>query len=340
MKFGSISHTPEIPQLESYEIRESLNRLQVKKDYLIAFSLMAGVASIYLFLQGTYALELFGSYGLNIFMTVAAMLGLISYMRIGKSPFSFVSLGFALGLISWVSGLWIYTYSYYVANADLPYISMADVFYLMSYPLMIWGAVSLLRLLVRTLERTEWLALAATGTAFTFLMVPYVILPTIEGVGALTPLEALVTVLYPVMDAVVFLLLFPLFLAFRKGVIGLSFALIASGAALYTLGDIALTYVNLTTGYYDGHPLDLLLFSGCILVGYGFWRRQSDMKSVLFDKDMDGRAIKLDHGTHCVHCNLEVRDLDICQVCQRIARKLFQAEPSYTGCSSGTSGQR
>lgn len=334
MKSSSKPHTHEIQQLQSYEVNDSLNRLELKKDHLIAFSLIAGVASIYLFLQGTYTLELFGSYGLNIFMTAAAILGLISYARIGKSPFSLVSLGFALGLVSWVSGLWFYTYTYYIANADLPYISMADAFYLMSYPPMIWGTISLLRLFARSLKRMEWLTLAAAGTAFTILMIPYVILPSIEGVGGLTQLEALVTVLYPLMDAAVFLLLFPLFLAFRKGVIGLSFALIASGAAMYTLGDIALTYVNLTTGYFDGHPLDLLLFSGCILVGYGFWRRQSDMKSIVFDKRIDGRAIKLDRGAHCVYCNLEVRDPDVCQVCQRIARKLFQAEPSYTGCSS------
>ena len=295
--------------------------------------LITGVALIYLLLQGTYALELFGAYGLIAFMTAAAILGVVSYIQLGKSPFSFVSLGFALGLMSWVLGLAVYTYTYYIANTDLPYLSIADVLYLMEYPPMIWGAIGLLRHFGRSLERVKWAAVAVSGTTLILLMIPYVLLPSIQG---LTSLEALVTILYPLMDTVVFLLILPLFFAFRKGVFGLSFALIASGTALFVLGDMALAYVNVTTGYYDGHPLDLLLFMGCILVGYGFWKRNTDLKSIDFGEHRGGKGIKLDLGTHCVYCNLDVRDQDVCQVCRRIARKLFHADTSYRSCCSSS----
>lgn len=320
-----------IEQLQSYEIRDSLSPLVVRKSHLAAVSLIVGVGLVYLLFQGTYGLEIFGSYGLPLFMAAAATLGLLNYLRMGKSPFSYVSLGFALGLVSWALGLAAYTYVYYVAYSDVPYISMLDVFYLGSYPPMIWGAIGLLKLLGKSLKKAEWAAVAVSGTALTILMIPYVFIPSIEG---LTSWDALVAIIYPVMDNAVFLLLLPLFFAFRKGVAGLSFALIAFGAALFTLGDMALTYVSLTSGYYDGHPLDLLLFSGCIIVGYGFWNRNSDLKSIDFGKHMNGKSVRLDLGTHCVYCNLDARDQDACRVCRRISKKLFRAEPSYTGCLS------
>jgi hypothetical protein len=320
LESSSRQSTYGIDQLRNYELRGLLSRPELK-SHLTAFSLMTSVSLIYLLFQGTYGLELFGSYGLIAFMSAAAILGIISYMRLGKSLFSSISLGIAVGLISWVLGLAVYTYTYYIANADLPYVSIADLFYLMSYPPMIWGALGLLRLFGRSLDRVEWTIVAVSGAALCLLMIPYVIVPSIEG---LTALEALVTIVYPLMDTVVFLLILPLVFAFRKGVFGFSFAMIASGTALYALGDVALAYVNVTTGYYDGHPLDLLLFLGSILVGYGFWKRNSDLKYIDFGKRMNNKFIKLDLGTHCVYCNLEVRDKDVCQVCKRISKKLFQ----------------
>jgi len=331
MKSSSKRITREVQRLESYGIEDSLKRFELKKDHLVVFSLMTGVALVYLFLQGTYALELFGSYGLNVFMTAAATVGLVTHVRLGKSQFSYVSLGFALGLISWASGLWIYTYTYYIANASLPYISVVDAFYLMSYPPMVLGAIALLRLVGGAVRRIEWVAMAGVATALIILIIAYVVLPSIED---LTDLEALVTVLYSSMDAVVFLLLLPIFFAFRKGIFGKSFALIALGAASYTLGDIVLAYVNTTSGYYDGHPLDLLLFFGCVAVGYGFWKRNSDLKLINFGES--SMKVKLDLGTHCLSCNLEARDHDMCQVCQRISRKLFHTNPNRRNCPSST----
>lgn len=175
-------------------------------------------------------------------------------------------------------GLGVYTYNYLIARTDLPYLSLADVFYLLSYPPIILGCVGLLRLFGRSLGRLGWLAVAGVGVVLYGLVVVYAIVPSIQYLDTL--LEVLVTALYPSLDIVIFLLVLPLFYAFRKGIFESSFALIALGAFLFALGDLVFTYVNLSEGYYDGHPLDLLWFIGSISSGYGFYRQQADLKSI------------------------------------------------------------
>lgn len=87
----------------------------------------------------------------------------------------------------------------------------------------------------------------------------------------------LVTVLYPTLDIAFFLMVFALFLAFRKGMFEKPFAFMALGTMLLALGDLTYAVLSTMNLYYDGHPMDLMLFFGCIFAGYGFWRQYTDL---------------------------------------------------------------
>lgn len=232
----------------------------------------------YVVAQGTYTLELFSNFGLITYMGVAAIAGVIVFLRQGRGKLTTVSLGFAVGLAFWVLGLLVYSYSYYIVNTGLPYLSLADVFYLLTYPAVILGAVGMLRLCSPVLSKKVWVIVAVSGILFFVLDAAYVIPSSINNLTA--PLEIMVTILYPTLDITVFLVLLPVFFGLRKGVYEKAFAFICFGAALLALGDLFFTVLNVSSVYYDGHPVDLLLFFGSISVGYGFWRQYFDLKSI------------------------------------------------------------
>jgi hypothetical protein len=253
-------------------------RLKTKPrlDDIVVLLLVVVVVLFYFVAQGTHALLLFANYGLIAFVGSAGVLGLVSSIRLGKSLPGFLSLGFAVGLIVWMLGLAVYSYTYLIAGVDLPYVSLADVFYFLSYPPMIFGCIGLLRLFAPSLRKADWVVMAVVGASLFIATVDYVVIPSVQTLSG--PLEVLTTVPYPLLDVLVFLLLLPLVFAFRKGMFQAPYTLLALGAFLVALGDLVFTYVNLEIGYYDGHPLDLLWFTGCIAYGYGFWRQHAGFK--------------------------------------------------------------
>ena len=243
---------------------------ELRLSNLVVLSIALAVMVFYLLGQGSDALYLFAHLGLIAFVGIAGMFGLVSFARLGKSKPGFASLGFGVGLILWMFGLVVYTYSYLITSVDLPYLSLADIFYLLSYLPIILGCFGMLWVIGPSLGRINWLLTAVTGVFLCLMVVVYGVIPSIETLD--TPLEVLVTALYPLLDDLILVLLLPLFFAFRKSIFRTPYTLLAAGAFLIALGDLVFTYVNLTVGYYDGHPLDLLWFTGSIAYGYGFWR--------------------------------------------------------------------
>ncbi len=247
--------------------------MKFRLDHMFVLLCAVGVVLFYFLGQGSYLLVLFANYGLIAFAGLAGVFGLIAFAKLGKSTMGLVSLGFAIGLLSWMLGLVVYTYTYLVANADLPYLSLADVFYFISYPPIILGCIGLLRFFWPSSGRIGLLLTAIAGGLLCFAVVTYAVVPSIQALDNV--LEIVVTALYPLLDVLILVLLLPLFLAFRKGIFGTAYALLALGAALEAVGDLVFTYVNLAVGYYDGHPLDLLWFLGFISYAYGFWRQHA-----------------------------------------------------------------
>jgi hypothetical protein len=236
------------------------------------------VAAIYAFTQGTYFLSLFANVGLVTYMALAVATGIVVFFKLGRSKMTYISVGFSLGLLSWALGLVIYTYAYYVVNTGLPNVSWADFFYLLEYVPMIVGAVGLLRICSGAVGKRGWAAVVVSGLVLYSLDFIYIIPPSIATLTA--PLDIIVSILYPTLDITVFLILFPIFLAMRKGVFAKAFGFISLGMVLLALGDLAYGVLSLASLYYDGNPIDLLLFFGCVSAGYGFWLQYADLRAI------------------------------------------------------------
>jgi hypothetical protein len=235
----------------------------------------AVAVAVYAFWQGTEGLGLFANWGLIAYMGTASLVGIGTYLNLGGSKMTNISLGYSLGLLSWLLGLSIYTYAYFVAGTELPYLSIADVFYLLSYPAWVLGAVGMLRVSGRGTRTAGWLAVAAVGVVLYILIIVYVIPASVSGLES--PMEAFVTALYPTLDVAFFLLTLAFFVVFRGGIFERAFAFMALGAMLFALGDLLYAVLSVTGLYYDGHPMDLLLFLGCVSAGYAFWRQNAEL---------------------------------------------------------------
>ena len=244
----------------------------------LAIAAVVVAVSFYALGQGTEILTSFANYGLIAYMGAAALIGIFVYIRLGPSQFSKICLGYALGLVSWALGLSIYTYAYYVSDIGLPYLSIADIFYLLSYPAWMTSALSMLLTFGGAVGRRARITVLATGVLLYILVAVYVIPSSVSGLT--DALEVFVTVLYPTLDIAFFLMIFALFFAFRTGVFEKPFAFMALGTALLALGDLTYSILNVTNLYYDGHPMDLMLFLGCICAGYGFWRQYADLSKL------------------------------------------------------------
>jgi len=245
---------------------------------LLALVSLVGAVGIYALGQGTDVLTDFAVYGLVVYMGTAALVGIFVYLKLKPSKFSNVVLGYALGLLSWAVGLSIYAYAYYVTNIGLPYVSVADVFYLLSYPPWMISAWGMLRVFAGAIGRRARLAVLSTGVLLYILVAAFVVPASVSGLN--NALDIFVTVLYPTLDIAFFLMIFALFLAFRKGVFEKPFAFMAFGTMLLTLGDLTYAVLSTMNLYYDGNPMDLMLFFGCISAGYGFWRQYADLTGV------------------------------------------------------------
>lgn len=246
---------------------------------IVALTSLVVAVAVYALGQGTDMLTNFAVYGIIGYMGTAALVGILVYLRIGQSKFSSVVLGYALGLLSWAVGLSIYAYAYYITNIGLPYVSIADVFYLLSYPPWMISAMLMLRVFAKAIGNRARLAVLTVGVILYILVGAFLVPSSVSGLNNV--LDVFVTVLYPTLDIAFFLMVLTLFLAFRKGVFGKPFAFMALGTMLLALGDLAYAILSTMNLYYDGNPIDLMLFFGCISAGYGFWRQYADLKRLL-----------------------------------------------------------
>jgi hypothetical protein len=191
-------------------------------------------------------------------LTIMAMSGIAA----GSSIFAVLNTSkmkrYRLMLISFSIGIGLWfvaeaTWNYYVIGLgiEVPYPSMADVFYLAAYPLIgyfLYGANKLIK------EKTEENRLIATAITITIVafIVNIFLLQIVEsslGFAALTADETVILLLslaYPIIDGI---LLVPtimiLYTAYRNRLQAFSWVLLASSILVTAIADIGFGYTAL-----------------------------------------------------------------------------------------------
>ena len=157
---------------------------------------------------------------------------------------------FAAGQVVWVVGDVLYGY-YQFALHEEPYPSVADVFYLGAYPLLIAGFFLLVRgRATRDMAGLVDAAIIGTGVGLVFWV--FVIVP-IAGDTSLTAIERAIGVAYPAADIMMLAMLARLWTT--PGARAGSFRLLLLAGALLLASDIGFSVVT-TISSYEGGVID------------------------------------------------------------------------------------
>jgi diguanylate cyclase (GGDEF)-like protein len=147
---------------------------------------------------------------------------------------------------------------YELTSPEPYYPSVSDLFYLMFYPLMLWG---LLRFPTSSRNRGEGvrmlLDLAVVAIAGSAVVIYLVIGPTAAQLAS-DPIQSAIAIAYPVGDMVLLAGLATLLLRRALPSSRLALQLLAAALTLFVAGDLMYSYIALHSSYRGGEPLDSL----------------------------------------------------------------------------------
>jgi hypothetical protein len=189
--------------------------------------------------------------------------------RSGKGGgLSRVYAAYSLGMLFWLVAECTWTVYALVFRIEIPFPSMADVFWLLGYlPLL---AALLLQAWPFRDVFEPWKRVAiAVGMLLMTITILAATIPTLLVENASEAL--VVSVAYPILDALLLSVAIPVFLLFRKGSYWRPTLFILLGIMLQLFGDLAFAQSILSGFYYVGSPIDLIFDYSYLILALGFY---------------------------------------------------------------------
>ncbi len=209
----------------------------------------AGLVTVAYYLTGSDVAQLVLYNGLGLSSVVVMVVGLRRYRPHDWAPW----LLFAAGRLSFVTADVIF-YVYDNIQHAQRFPSAADVFYLACYPLLIAGLLLLVRRRSPGHDRAALVDAAIVTTGVTLLTWVFLIVPYVRGPDLTLP-ERVVSIAYPLAD--LGLLAVVVRLAVGAGIRSVAYRLLAASVLALVVVDACYAWLNLTSGYHTGSPIDV-----------------------------------------------------------------------------------
>lgn len=187
---------------------------------------------------------------------VVSGLSLERYWRKAKGRFSVIWLYFTCGLFLWFVGEAVWAGYTLVLGVELPYPSIADIFWIGGYIPFFTALYLYVKLFGGTLTK-KMLALSMCITAALTILVTSVLLTPVLTAEE-NPTAAVMDFAYPILDLTLFSLALLGLIIFWKGKLGKSWLLIKVAISLNACADILFSWTTAQGTYYSGHMLDAL----------------------------------------------------------------------------------
>ncbi|MGZ6588972.1 MAG: putative bifunctional diguanylate cyclase/phosphodiesterase [Solirubrobacteraceae bacterium] len=194
-----------------------------------------------------------------------------------------------LAFIAWFAADVVFT-GYELAGSK-PYPSVADGFYLLFYPLMLWGLLRFATGRIGFSERLRLgLDLAVVAIGGSAVVIYLVLGPTVVQSGP-DPLETMISIAYPVGDMVLLVGLGAVLLRRPPASSVRALGFVAAGLVFFVTADLVYGYITLHSSYQGGDPVDSLwMVSIALFAVAGAAQTRPDPKSVLADVPRRRRA--------------------------------------------------
>lgn len=228
--------------------------------YKIGFLIAAGLTLIYTF-QGFYPIFI-GIFS-NAFppiiagaAVVVSGLSLERYWRKARGQFSVIWLYFTCGLFLWFIGEAVWAGYTLILSVELPYPSIADVFWIGGYIPLFIGLYLYVKLFGHALTKRT-VAITMFVIFFLTIMVTLALLTPVLGAE-----EDLATIImdftYPILDLTLLSTALLGLIIFWKGKLGKSWLLINAAILMNACADILFSWTTAQNIYYSGHMFDVL----------------------------------------------------------------------------------
>ncbi len=193
-----------------------------------------------------------------------------------KSKVGVAIICISAGLVTWGIGQMFWSIYYNVIlNVEVPYPSLADIGYILSWPLWSIGIINLSRatgahISIKSIKGKLLLFLIP----LIFIALSYWLLIVIARQGALTDLSAgyikvFFDLAYPIGDVVILtlaVLIFGLSINYLGGKYRISIFTLLLGFVINYVVDFAFSYTTTAGTYYNGHWVDLLFPTAMVLI--------------------------------------------------------------------------
>jgi len=192
-----------------------------------------------------------------------------------RERFSLVWLCFTFGMAFWFlgeTGWAIYTL---VLGVEIPYPSIADVFWLSGYFPLFLALYWYVKTFGFVLSRRTLVILMTTVFVLSVLVSAVLITPILGAEE--DSITMLVDFAYPLLDLVLFSVAVLGLAVFLKGNLGKSWLLINAGILSNVGADILFSYMTAQETYYSGHPLELLFHFGYLLFLLAFYAHAKEL---------------------------------------------------------------
>lgn len=258
-------------------------RRNTATQILIALFVLCAIATAYIVATGQRDTLLNNAYGLLLgaIPLIGGLYGLATLVprwggwrsALGKSV-AFLS----LGLLSWSAGTYIFS-GYYnlMAGVEVPYPSLSDVAYILSWPL--WG----LGMFYLSKATGAQFSLKNTGGKIIFLLIPvivmavsfYLLINVARG-GYIADdsdmLKAFFDLFYPIGDVVILtaaMLIFVLSYEYFGGIFKTAIYFVLFGFLLNYIADFSFSYATTLELFYSGSIFDLLFATAMLSLSLG-----------------------------------------------------------------------
>ncbi len=219
-------------------------------------------------------------FALGLIPLIGGVLGFFKALRWGglKSSVGRALLFVSLGAISWGMGQMFWSLYYNIlTHVDVPYPSLSDVGYSISFPFLALGLINLSKATgARFSLRHPGGKLLAVSIIVGGLAAAYYLLIVVARGGAIDLTEGGIKlffdIAYPIGDLAIFLsslLIYGLSLNYLGGKYKIATLSIISGLLVLFFGDLTFSYTTTVGTYYNGHWVDMILPTAWMMIVFG-----------------------------------------------------------------------
>lgn len=169
--------------------------------------------------------------------------------------FGRVDIFLSVGFLFWFLGEFTWSFYALYLGIEIPFPSLADVFWLVAYPFVLIGMVAFVAPFKEAVNRRNILPASVVSVLATVLIVVGLVLPVLSFSNDM--FGNVVSLAYPMLDTALLFAAVMGVMVFWGGRIARGWYWLTAGAVLMSLADILFSYFVANGTYYEGHPLDL-----------------------------------------------------------------------------------